>query len=190
MRLGYAYMTGRAVEDLPQLEALGQARCEEVIVEGPTERPDRPKLHAALHQLGRGDTLVIYKPDRIARSMRELLSLLNSHLYRREVNMLILAGDFAGLHRPDGPTIGDKLLFQVAAMAAEMDKGGAAEGGLESGVEARALPRPGGRPAVMSEELIAAARVRHVRGESVTDIARQLGVGRSTLYRALRLTER
>jgi DNA invertase Pin-like site-specific DNA recombinase/transcriptional regulator with XRE-family HTH domain len=190
MRLGYAYMTGRAMEDLPQLEALGQARCEEVIVEGPNERPDRPKLQAALNQLGRGDTLVIYKPDRIARSMRELLSLLNNHLYRREVNMVVLAGDFAGLHRPDGPTIGDKLLFQVAAMAAEMDKGGAAEGGQRSGVEARVSPRPGGRPAVMSEELIAAARVRHVRGESVTDIARQLGVGRSTLYRALRLTER
>ncbi|WP_203911913.1 recombinase family protein [Rhizocola hellebori] len=191
MRLGYAFMTGRAAEDQLQMEALGQARCEQIIVEGPSEQFDRPKLRAALRHLGRGDTLVIYTPDRVAGSMRELLSLLNNHLYQREVNMMILAGDFAGLHRPDGPTIGDKLLFQVAAMAAEMDKGGGVtEGAMAGGAQTRSSPRPGGRPAVMNEELIAAARVRHVRGESVTDIARQLGVGRSTLYRALRLTER
>ncbi len=189
-RLGYAYMTGRKDEDLQQLEELGRAGCQEIILEAQHEPGDRPKLHAALNNLASGDTLVIYKPDRIARSMRELLSLLNNHLYRREVNMLILAGDFAGLHQPEGSTIGDKLLFQVAAMAAEMDREGFA--GLDPHKRAteRNSPRPGGRPAVMSDELIAAARVRQVRGESVTNIARQLGVGRSTLYRALRLSER
>jgi DNA invertase Pin-like site-specific DNA recombinase len=186
MRLGYAYLSGCAADDLPQLEQLGQAHCAEIIVEGYSEHGERPKLHGALGHMSRGDTLVIYKPDRIARSIEELLILLDNHLYRREINMQILAGAFAGLHQPDGPTIGDKLLFQVAAMAAEMGRDS-----LTSSAQSRAVeqisPRPGGRPTVVSEELVAAARIRQVRGESVTDIARQLGIGRSTLYRALRL---
>ncbi|MFI7444911.1 helix-turn-helix domain-containing protein [Nonomuraea indica] len=49
----------------------------------------------------------------------------------------------------------------------------------------RGAGRTGGHPAALSDDLLAAARARRARGQSVTQIARQLGVGRSTLYRAL-----
>jgi hypothetical protein len=60
---------------------------------------------------------VIYKPDRVVRSMKELLVLLEDELHARGIGLHILTGICAGLHRPDGATIADKMLFMVAAMA-------------------------------------------------------------------------
>ena len=65
---------------------------------------------------------MIYKPDRVARSMKELLVLLEDQMHARGINLHILTGICAGSHRPDGATIADKMLFIVAAMAAEMER--------------------------------------------------------------------
>jgi len=97
-------------EHQAQLDALAAAHCREIIVETATTRGDRPKLREALAKLQAGDTLVIYKPDRIARSMKELLVLLEDQLHARGINLHILTGICAGIHRPDGATIADKML--------------------------------------------------------------------------------
>jgi len=76
----------------------------------PSTRGDRPKLREAPGQLQSGDTLVIYKPDRVARSMKELLVLLEDQLHARGINLHILTGICAGIHRPDGAPIADKML--------------------------------------------------------------------------------
>ena len=76
----------------------------------PSTRGDRPKLREAPGQLQSGDTLVIYKPDRVARSMKELLVLLEDQLHARGINLHPLTGICAGIHRPDGATIADKML--------------------------------------------------------------------------------
>jgi len=55
-----------------QLDALAVAHCREIVVETASTRDARPKLASALAALHPGDTLVIYKPDRVARSMKEL----------------------------------------------------------------------------------------------------------------------
>jgi hypothetical protein len=89
-----------------QLDALAAADCREVIVETASTCGARPKLVAALRALRPGDTLVIYKPDRVARSMKELLVLLEDELHVREVNLEILTEIYAGLHKPNGQTIG------------------------------------------------------------------------------------
>ncbi len=91
-------------------------------METASTRDARPKLASALATLQPGDTLVIYKPDRVARSMKELLVLLEDQLHGRGIGLHILTGICAGLHRPDGATIADKMLFMVAAMAAEMER--------------------------------------------------------------------
>ena len=57
-------------------------------------RGDRPKLREALGQLQAGDRLVIYKPDRVARSMKELLVLLEAQLHARGINLHIHEADF------------------------------------------------------------------------------------------------
>ena len=168
-----------------QLDALAAADCREVIVETASTRGARPKLAAMLRTLRPGDTLVIYKPDRVARSMKELLVLLEDELHAREVNLEILTGICAGLHKPNGQTIADKMLFMVAAMAAEMERELIHERTMDGLTAAAAQGRHGGRPAAVDDGTLAIARARRACGESVTSIAVHLKIGRSTLYRAL-----
>jgi DNA invertase Pin-like site-specific DNA recombinase len=122
VRIGYARVCSRAQDYQAQLDALAAAHCREIVVETASTRDARPKLHGTLAALQAGDTLVIYKPDRVARSMKELLVLLEDQLHARGINLHILTGICAGLHRPDGVTIADKMLFMVAAMVAEMER--------------------------------------------------------------------
>ena len=190
VRIGYARVSTRTQEHQAQLDALAAAHCREIIVETASTRGDRPKLHEALSQLQADDTLVIYKPDRVARSMKELLVLLEDQLHARGINLHILTGICAGIHRPDGATIVDKMLFMVAAMAAEMERDLIRERTLDGLRTAQAQGRRGGRPAAVDEDVLAVARARQSRGESVTAIAQHLKIGRSTLYRALQPRER
>lgn len=122
VRIGYARVSARSQDHQLQLDALNNAGCREVIVETASTRGERPKLRATLDRLQPGDTLVIYKPDRVARSMKELLMLLEDDLHAKDVNLHILTGICAGLHRPNAASIAEKMLFMVAAMAAEMER--------------------------------------------------------------------
>ena len=187
VRIGYARVSTRAQDHQAQLDALAAAQCREIVVETASTRDGRPKLRSTLAELRAGDTLVIYKPDRVARSMKELLVLLEDQLHGRSVSLHILTGICAGLHHPDGATIADKMLFMVAAMAAEMERDLIRERTMDGLRAAQAQGRRGGRPAAVDDDVRAIARARRERGESVTAIARHLRIGRSTLYRALDL---
>ncbi|WP_308169738.1 helix-turn-helix domain-containing protein [Acrocarpospora catenulata] len=79
----------------------------------------------------------------------------------------------------------DKMLFMVAAMAAEMERELIHERTMDGLATANAQGRYGGRPGKVDDDTLAIARARQARGESVTSIARHLKIGRSTLYRAL-----
>ena len=168
-----------------QLDALGSAHCREIVVETASTRGERPKLHAILERVQPGDTLVIYKPDRIARSMKELLVLLEDQLHARSINLHILTGICAGTHRANGVTMADKMLFMVASMAAEMERDLIRERTLDGLRAAQAQGRRGGRPTLVDEDVLAVVRARQARGESIPAIARHLSIGRSTLYRSL-----
>ena len=189
VRIGYARVSTRTQDHQAQLDALAAAHCREVVVETASTRGERPKLLAAMDMLKPGDTLVIYKPDRVARSMKELLVLLEDQLHARGINLHILSGICAGLHRPDGATIADKMLFMVAAMAAEMERDLIRERTLDGLRAAQAQGRRGGRPAAVDDDVLTVAQARRARGESVAAIARHLKIGRSTLYRALQPLE-
>ncbi|MET7339242.1 recombinase family protein [Nonomuraea sp. NPDC005650] len=186
IRLGYARVSTRGQDHAAQLELLNAADCRDIVEETiSTRRKDRPKLQATLASMKAGDTLVITKPDRVARSVKELLVFLEDELAPRGVNLHILTGICAGIHRPNGQTMSDKMLFLVAAMAAEMERDLISERTNEGLDAARAAGRVGGRPVMVTDDVLAAARARRERGQSVTRIALELGVGRSTLYRAL-----
>lgn len=78
-----------------------------MIVETASTRGDRPQPRRTLDLLKPGDTLVVYKPVRAARSMKELLVLLEDQLHGREISPHILTGICVGLHEPNGQTIAD-----------------------------------------------------------------------------------
>ncbi|GAB3161003.1 recombinase family protein [Microbispora hainanensis] len=190
IRVGYARVSTRAQDHLLQMEALEAADCRQIVEETASTRKDRPKLQATVASMRPGDTLVIYKPDRVARSVKELLVFLEDELAPRGINLHILTGICAGLHRPGGQTVADKMLFMVAAMAAEMERDLIRERTLDGLAAAAAHGRKGGRPAMVNPDALAIARSRRARGESVTAIAKHLGIGRSTLYRALEADSR
>jgi DNA invertase Pin-like site-specific DNA recombinase len=123
-----------------------------VVVETASTRGERPKLRAILDMLKPGDTLVIYKPDRVARSMKELLVLLEDDLHARDINLHILSGICAGLHRPNAASIAEKMLFMVASMAAEMERDLIRERTLDGLAAAAAQGRKGGRPAALDPD--------------------------------------
>lgn len=185
VRIGYARVSGRSQDHQLQLDALAGADCREVVVETASTRGDRPQLRKTLATLKPGDTLVIYKPDRVARSMKELLVLLEDELHAREIDLHILTGICAGVHKPNGQTMAEKMLFMVAAMAAEMERELIRERTLDGLAAAAGQGRKGGRPAAVDADTLAVAIDRRKRGESVTAIAKHLEIGRSTLYRAL-----
>lgn len=184
VRVGYARVSGRSQDHQMQLDALAGAGCREVIVETASTRGERPKLRATFDALMPGDTLVIYKPDRVARSMKELLVLLEDDLHAKNINLHILTGICAGVHRPNAASIADKMLFMAAAMAAEMERDLIRERTLDGLAAAEAQGRKGGRPPAVDRDTLAVAIDRRKRGESVTSIAKHLKIGRSTLYRA------
>jgi DNA invertase Pin-like site-specific DNA recombinase len=185
VRIGYARISPHAGDDQAQLDALADARCREIVVETASLRARWPKLRSTLLAMHPGDTLVIYKPDRVARSMRELLVLLEDGLRARGIHLHVLAGICAGLHRPDGAAIASKMLCTAAAMGAEMERELIRERTLDGLRTAYDQGRRGGRPVAISDDILAIARIRRGHGESVTALAQQLGIGRSTLYRAL-----
>ena len=185
IRVGYARVSIRSQDHKAQFDALTGAHCREVVVETASTRGERPKLRAVLDKLQPGDTLVIYKPDRVARGIKELLVFLEDQLHVRGITLEVLTGVCAGVHRPSGVTIADRLLFAVAALATEMERDLIHERTLDGLRAAAAAGRRGGRPPAITGHQLDIARARQDRGESVTAIAAHLGVGRSTLYRAL-----
>ncbi|NQU37709.1 MAG: recombinase family protein [Actinobacteria bacterium] len=102
VRIGYARTSTRVQDHQMQLDALAAADCREVIVETASTRGERPKLRVILDAFKAGDTLVVYKPDRVARSMKELLVLLEDELHARDVNLDILADMFPVRRLPLG----------------------------------------------------------------------------------------
>ena len=147
-------------------------------------------LHALLQEFGIRQLSLEWPPELLPQ-IRTFLrhdhldeTPLEDQLHAREINLHILTGICAGLHRPTGATIADKTLFVVAAMAAELERDLIPERTLEAGPP-HAQGRRGGRPSALDADTLAVAIARHARGESVTAIAWHLGLGRSTLYRAL-----
>jgi DNA invertase Pin-like site-specific DNA recombinase len=123
VRVGYARISAHPVDDRAQLDAIAAAHCHKVIIETASARYDRPQLHRALAMLQVDDTLVIYRPDRVARSMKELMILLDEQLRARGANLDILSGVCAGLHCPNSANPAARMLFMVTDMVFEMERG-------------------------------------------------------------------
>lgn len=178
--LGYARVsTAAQCLDL-QRDALLEAGCARVFADVASgARDDRPQLAEVLQQLRPGDCLVVYRVDRLARSLRHLLDVALD-LEARGVTLRSLS-DGVDTSTPTG-----KLLLSLMGSLAEWERLLIRERAAAGLAAARARGRKGGRKAVMTPTKVAAARVMLAMGEhTAAQVAESLGVGRATLYRAL-----
>ncbi len=139
-------------------------------------KTDRPELNACLAKLQQGDTLVVWRLDRLGRSMHHLVELIED-LRNRGVGFRSVSDGLIDTTSPSG-----ELIFHIFSALAQFERRLIQErtkAGLES---ARARGRLGGRPAVDLEEAkVRAARKLHDDHTlSIDDICKTLNISRST----------
>ncbi|HEV3170762.1 MAG TPA: recombinase family protein [Actinocrinis sp.] len=181
--IGYARVSTGHQDAQFQRDALSAAGCTRIFEDQASGKSTdgRPELAAALDYLRPGDVLVVWKLDRLARSVVDLIKIVED-LGKRGVGFKILTGALAGIDttRPEG-----RLFMTIAAGFAAFERELTHErvmAGLEA---ARNQGRTGGRPAALSPDQVAAVHARHDKGESPTKIAQAMGVHRATVYRVL-----
>ena len=180
MLVGYARVSTQDQTPALQLDALKAAGCDRVFQEKASgAQRDRPELAAALDYMRAGDTLVVWKLDRLARSMKQLIETVEK-MEGRQIGFRSLTEAI------DTTTAGGRLIFHVFAALAEFERSVIKERTTAGLAAARARGRKGGRPRALSEKDIAAARAMLSDPEiTVDEVARRLGVGPATLYRHL-----
>jgi DNA invertase Pin-like site-specific DNA recombinase len=181
MNIGYARVsTGEQTLDL-QLDALAKAGCEKISTETASgAKADRPVLGDVLGYLRAGDTLVVWRLDRLGRSLQHLITTLTA-LANRGVGFKSLTEQI------DTTTPGGKLVFHVLGALAEFERDLTRERTHAGLAAARARGRIGGRPKALTDpKQIALAQALYDGGQTdVATICRTLGVSRATLYRYL-----
>lgn len=178
MLVGYARVSTRDQNPALQLEALHSAGCEKVFTEKASgAQRDRPELQAALDYLRAGDALVVWKLDRLARSVRQLVETAEL-LQKRGIGLKVLTQAI------DTTSPGGRLTFHLLAAIAEFERELTLERTQAGLAQARALGRRGGRkPAMGESEIRRAKAMLSDRSITVEEVARQMGVQPSTLYR-------
>lgn len=138
----------------------------------------RPELDRCLEHLREGDTLVVWRLDRLARSLRNLLELVE-HLAQRGVHLRSLTENI------DTGSASGRLVLSVFGAMAQFERELIRERTEAGLAAAKARGVRIGRPNAVSDDKLTQARTLVSAGHRVGDVARTLGVGRSTLYRAL-----
>ena len=181
MRIGYARVsTEDQTLDL-QRDALKRAKCREVYEEQATgKNTGRPQLEACLKGLREGDTLVVWRLDRLGRNLADLVGLV-AQFEQRKINFESLTEKIETVS-PAG-----RLIFHVFAALAEFERNLIRERTVARLKAARARGRNGGRPAKLSAKEIKTIRALLKTADiPVAEIAARFGVARSTLYRTIK----
>ena len=180
MLVGYARVSTQDQDPNMQVDALKAAGCEKIFTEKASgAKRDRPELAAALDYARQGDTLVVWKLDRMARSLKQLIETVEG-LEQRGVGFRSLTETI------DTTSAGGRLVFAIFAGLAEFERSIIRErtrAGLDA---ARARGRVGGRPRSISDEDIAVAKALLKDPEiTVKKVAERIGCSEATLYRYL-----
>ena len=181
MFIGYARVSTHDQTLALQQDALTKAGCERLFTDTASgARTDRPGLDEALDFVRTGDTLVVWKLDRLGRSLPHLIETI-TQLQERGIGFKSLTEQI------DTTTSGGKLIFHVFAALAEFERDVIRERTHAGLTAARARGRRGGRPKALAlsdpKKVALAQRLYDDKGNSIDDICKTLRVSRSTLYR-------
>lgn len=180
MTFGYARVSTTDQDEALQRDALAAAGVTKMFVDRISgSLQHRPALDELLGQMRGGDTVVVWRLDRLGRSLRHLVELVGD-LEQRGVGLRSLTEQI------DTATPNGKLIFHLFAALAEFESDLIRERTQAGLAAARARGRFGGRPSVWTPEKLKTAQAMHVSGEhDVATIARVLGVSRASVYRGL-----
>lgn len=179
--IGYARVSSTDQNLDLQVDALAAAGCTRVFTEKASGTLDeRPELERMLDHLRAGDAVVVWRLDRLGRSLRHLIKVV-SQLETRGVGFRSLTEGI------DTGTAGGKLVFHLFGALAEFERALISERTVAGLAAARARGRKGGRPRKLSPEAVKVARAMYdEKQHTLATIAQTVGCSRATVYRALR----
>ena len=179
-RIGYARVSSDDQNAALQQDALRSAGCLKVFTDKASgSLANRPQLDRMLDQLRPGDVVVVWRLDRLGRSLKNLIALVEE-LADRGVGFRSLSESI------DTTTANGKLFFSIMGALAEFERDLIRERTLAGLAAARARGRVGGRPPTMTPDKIKVARHMYdAKEHTVEAIAQTLGVSRKTIYRHL-----
>jgi DNA invertase Pin-like site-specific DNA recombinase len=177
MLIGYARVSTTDQTLALQQDALTTAGCERIFTDTASgNRPDRPGLEEALTYARPGDTLVVWRLDRLGRSLKHLIETV-THLQETGIHFRSLQEQI------DTGSSGGKLIFHVFGALAEFERDLIRERTNAGLAAARARGRVGGRPGLTPEKARLAQTLYNDKTTSIAEICKTLRISRATLYR-------
>lgn len=180
MNLGYARVSTHDQNSSLQVDALKKFGCERIYEEKVSATSKtRPQLERLLDSLREGDKVVVWRLDRLGRSIKDLIALVE--LFKERGVQFVSLTENIDTSSPSG-----ELIFHIFASVAQFERSLIIER-TKSGLNAaRARGRVGGRKRKMSDDDIKKARALAASNDiSISDIAEHFGVSRTTLYKYL-----
>ena len=184
MKYGYARVSTKdQILDM-QIDALKKAGCDKIFLEvAKGAKADRPEWTALLNEIQAGDTLVVWKLDRMGRSLPHLIKTVNE-LISNNIDIISLNDPINVI------TAQGRFMFNIFASLAEFEKDLIRERTIAGLKSARDRGRMGGRPKGLSEKAkrsACSAEALYKQNELTSnEIAAQLGISKTTLYKYLR----
>ena len=179
--IGYARVsTADQTLDL-QLDALRKAGCSKIFTDTASgAKSERTGLHEALNYLREQDTLVVWRLDRLGRSLKDLIDII-FQLDQRKIGFKSLTENI------DTTTSGGKLIFHIFGALAEFERNLIKERTNAGLTAARTRGIKGGRPKSLTEKRLEMARKLYAdKSNSIGEICKTLGIPRMTLWRHVR----
>jgi DNA invertase Pin-like site-specific DNA recombinase len=178
MLIGYARVSTHEQTLALQQDALEKAGCEQIFTDRVSgSKAERKGLTEALSHLRVGDTLVVWRLDRLGRSLRHLIDTITA-LNARGVGFKSLTENI------DTTTSGGKLVFHIFGALAEFEREIIKERTLAGLASARSRGKVGGRPKALTvKEAQILRNMAADKSLAVSDICKTLGIGRTTFYR-------
>lgn len=181
--IGYARVSTTDQKLDLQIDALKAGGCETIYSDKVCgASTQRPELEACLKYLRKGDILVVYKLDRLGRSLKHLLEIIDD-LRTRGIGFKSISDGI------DTTTNTGRLMFSIMGSFAEFERSLIQERTMAGLQAARDRGKLGGRPAAVTPEI--GERINGLRagGKNADSIAKELNLGRATIYRYLKSKE-